>query len=86
MGTCKHGCCQNLEFKFAAKCGLVELGDDGVLRLHEVTESKKRSAEVDYKKNNQIRKGKSIPKRASALILVQRSQPLVVFIEIAVCD
>ena len=50
LGTCKHGCCQNLAFKFAAKCGLVELGDDGVLRLHEVTESKKRSAEVEDKK------------------------------------
>ena len=31
------------------KCGLVELGDGGVLRLHEVEESKKRSAKVEDK-------------------------------------
>ena len=31
--NCQHACCQNLVLKFVVKCGLVDVGDNGMLRL-----------------------------------------------------
>lgn len=55
---CKHGCCQNLAFKFVVKCGLVELGDDGVLRVQDVSEqnAKESNKEPQSKKRKKSSK------------------------------
>ena len=31
--NCQDACCQNLALKFVVKCGLVDVGDNGMLRL-----------------------------------------------------
>lgn len=31
--NCQHACCQSLALKFVVKCGLVDVGDNGMLRL-----------------------------------------------------
>lgn len=51
--NCQHACCQNLALKFVAKCGLVNFGDDGSLRLERngnVENTKKAESQEPAKK------------------------------------
>lgn len=57
-GDCQHACCQNLALKFVVKCGLVDVSDDGTLRLERNSLSDKPNAADSEPPNKKKKRNK----------------------------